>query len=39
VLRAEGRRPRPEAESLGSAIAEDLLARGADAILSALKTD
>jgi hydroxymethylbilane synthase len=39
VLRAEERGPRVEAEVLGTAVAEDLLARGADAILNALKAE
>jgi len=38
VLRAERRGPRAQAEAIGSALAEDLLAQGADAILGALKT-
>jgi len=37
VLRAELRGPRAEAESIGSALAEDLLAQGADAILRSLR--
>ncbi len=37
ILRAESRGPRSEAEALGTALAEELLAQGADAILSALK--
>jgi hydroxymethylbilane synthase len=37
ILRAEDRRPRAEAESLGAAVAEDLLARGADGILRSLE--
>jgi hydroxymethylbilane synthase len=36
ILRSERRGPRTEAESLGIAVAEDLLAQGADRILSAL---
>lgn len=36
ILRSEIRGPRTEAESLGIAVAEDLLAQGADKILSAL---
>jgi hydroxymethylbilane synthase len=37
ILRAERRGPRAEAEALGTALAEELLAQGADAILGALK--
>jgi hydroxymethylbilane synthase len=37
ILRAESRGPRAKAEALGTALAEELLAQGADAILSALK--
>jgi len=36
ILRSEIRGPRAEAEKLGIAVAEDLLAQGADEILSAL---
>jgi hydroxymethylbilane synthase len=38
ILRAERRGPRAEAEALGTALADELLAQGADAILGALKT-
>ncbi len=37
ILRAESRGPRAEAQALGTALAEELLAQGADAILGALK--
>lgn len=36
ILRSERRGPRADAEQLGIAVAEDLLAQGADVILSAL---
>ncbi len=37
ILRGERRGPRAEAEALGTALAEELLGRGADTILGALK--
>ncbi|ESQ16985.1 MAG: hypothetical protein N838_04695 [Thiohalocapsa sp. PB-PSB1] len=37
LLRAEGRAPGSAAEALGEAVAEDLLARGAEEILAALR--
>ncbi|MBN2885514.1 MAG: hydroxymethylbilane synthase, partial [Chromatiaceae bacterium] len=36
ILRAEASGPREQAEAIGVRVAEDLLAQGADAILSAL---
>ncbi len=37
ILRAERRGPRADAQALGAALAEDLLAQGADAILERLR--